>query len=199
MKKNFKILSLLLISLLVFGLVSCGGNKNNNSGNTTNNSNISDNNSNSTKKAPTNEEYYNYLTERYNHYFGNSDLYSSYDIFVDNFTYNGTYEEFITTYNNDYNQLKTNLKAFKSDLENNVVKGNAEVDKYNQEVITATDKAIIAVDDYTGSFAEKTKDYATLSKDEVIKGLRSLTLGAHDARVDLKAMIDNAKNKLGIK
>ena len=45
----------------------------------------------------------------------------------------------------------------------------------------------------------KTKDYATLSKDEVIKGLRSLTLGAHDARVDLKNLIDDAKNKLGIK
>ena len=58
---------------------------------------------------------------------------------------------------------------------------------------------IIAVDDYTGTFVEKTKDYATLSKDEVVKGLRSLTLDAHNARLDLKNMIDNAKDKLGIK
>lgn len=190
MNKKFKALSLLLLSLLLFGLISCS---NNNSPN-----NTTDNSTN-TKNPPTNQEYYDYLTERFNHYFGNNDLDTTYDVFVDNFTYDGTYDEFITTYNNDYVQLKTNLEAFKNDLENNVVKGNDEVDKYNQEVITATDKAIIAVDDYTGSFTEKAKDYATLSKDEVVKGLRTLTLGAHNARLDLKNLIDNAKDKLGIK
>ena len=190
MNKKFKALSLLLLSLLLFGLISCS---NNNSPN-----NTTDNSTN-TKNPPTNQEYYDYLTERFNHYFGNNDLDTTYDVFVDNFTYDGTYDEFITTYNNDYVQLKTNLEAFKNDLENNVVKGNDEVDKYNQEVITATDKAIIAVDDYTGSFTEKAKDYATLSKDEVVKGLRTLTLGAHNARLDLKKLIDNAKDKLGIK
>ena len=169
MKKRFKLLSLLLLSLLLFGLIGCRNNNTNNS--TTNDS--------TKKNSPTNQEYYDYLTERYNHYFNNNTL--------------------DTTYNGSYDQLKTNLEAFKKDLENNVVKGNAEVDKYNQEVITSIDKAIIAVDDYTGTFAEKTKDYATLSKDEVIKGLRSLTLGAHDARVDLKNLVDDAKNKLGIK
>ena len=66
-------------------------------------------------------------------------------------------------------------------------------------MITATDKAIIAVDDYIGSFEEKAKDYATLSKDEVVKGLRSLTLDAHNARLDLKNLYDDAKDKLGIK
>lgn len=190
MNKKFKALSLLLLSLLLFGLISCS---NNNSPN-----NTTDNSTN-TKNPPTNQEYYDYLTERFNHYFGNNDLDTTYDVFVDNFTYDGTYDEFITTYNNDYVQLKTNLEAFKNDLENNVVKGNDEVDKYNQEVITATDKAIIAVDDYTDSFTEKAKDYATLSKDEVVKGLRTLTLGAHNARLDLKNLIDNAKDKLGIK
>ena len=190
MNKKFKALSLLLLSLLLFGLISCS---NNNSPN-----NTTDNSTN-TKNPPTNQEYYDYLKERFNHYFGNNDLDTTYDVFVDNFTYDGTYDEFITTYNNDYVQLKTNLEAFKNDLENNVVKGNDEVDKYNQEVITATDKAIIAVDDYTGSFTEKAKDYATLSKDEVVKGLRTLTLGAHNARLDLKNLIDNAKDKLGIK
>lgn len=192
MKKNFKVISLLLLSLLLFGLISCGDN------NTNNNSDNTNNNSTDTKNPPTNQEYYDYLTERFNHYFENNELDTTYDVFVDNFTYDGTYDEFITTYNNDYAQLKTNLEAFKSDLKNNVVKGNNEVDKYNQEVITATDKAIIAVDDYTGSFTEKAKDYATLSKDEVVKGLRTLTLGAHNARLDLKNMIDNAKDKLGI-
>lgn len=193
MKKNFKVISLLLLlSLLLFGLISCGDN------NTNNNSDNTNNNSTDTKNPPTNQEYYDYLTERFNHYFENNDLDTTYDVFVDNFTYDGTYDEFITTYNDNYTKLKTNLEAFKSDLENNVVKGNDEVDKYNQEVITATDKAIIAVDDYTGSFTEKAKDYATLSKDEVVKGLRTLTLGAHNARLDLKNMIDNAKDKLGI-
>lgn len=189
MKKRIKLLSLLLLSLLLFGLVGCGNNNTNNS--TTNDS--------TKKNSPTNQEYYDYLTERYNHYFNNNTLDTTYDIYVDDFTYDNTYDEFITEYNGSYDQLKTNLEALKKDLENNVVKGNAEVDKYNQEVITSIDKAIIAVDDYTGTFTEKTKDYATLSKDEVIKGLRSLTLGAHDARVDLKNLVDDAKNKLGIK
>lgn len=189
MKKRIKLLSLLLLSLLLFGLVGCGNNNTNNS--TTNDS--------TKKNSPTNQEYYDYLTERYNHYFNNNTLDTTYDIYVDDFTYDNTYDEFITEYNGSYDQLKTNLETFKKDLENNVVKGNAEVDKYNQEVITSIDKAIIAVDDYTGTFTEKTKDYATLSKDEVIKGLRSLTLGAHDARVDLKNLVDDAKNKLGIK
>ena len=54
-------------------------------------------------------------------------------------------------------------------MANKRCKGNDEVDKYNQEMITATDKAIIAVDDYIGSFGERAKDYATLSKDEVVK------------------------------
>lgn len=196
MNKKLKVLSLLLASLLLFGLISCSNN--NSTDNATKDSNTTKD-STTTKAPPTNQEYYDYLTERFNHYFGDNELDTTYDVFVDNFTYDGTYDEFITTYNNDYSQLKTNLEAFKSDLENNVVKGNDEVDKYNQEVITSTDKAIIAVDDYTGSFTEKAKDYATLSKDEVVKGLRTLTLGAHNARLDLKNMIDNAKDKLGVK
>ena len=186
MKKKFKALSLVLLSLLIFGLVGCGSNNN-----TTNNTDK--------KNPPTNQEYYDYLTERYNHYFNDNTLDTTYDIYVDDFTYDNTYDEFITAYNGSYDQLKNNLEAFKNDLKNNVVKGNDEVDKYNEEVITAADKAIIAVDDYTGTFVEKTKDYATLSKDEVVKGLRSLTLDAHNARLDLKNMIDNAKDKLGIK
>ena len=193
MKKKFKALSLVLLSLLIFGLVGCGSNNN-----TTNNANNTTNNTDK-KNPPTNQEYYDYLTERYNHYFNDNTLDTTYDIYVDDFKYDNTYDEFITAYNVSYDQLKNNLEAFKNDLKNNVVKGNDEVDKYNEEVITAADKAIIAVDDYTGTFVEKTKDYATLSKDEVVKGLRSLTLDAHNARLDLKNMIDNAKDKLGIK
>ena len=193
MKKKFKALSLVLLSLLIFGLVGCGSNNN-----TTNNANNTTNNTDK-KNPPTNQEYYDYLTEKYNHYFNDNTLDTTYDIYVDDFTYDNTYDEFITAYNGSYDQLKNNLEAFKNDLKNNVVKGNDEVDKYNEEVITAADKAIIAVDDYTGPFVEKTKDYATLSKDEVVKGLISLTLDAHNARLDLKNMIDNAKDKLGIK
>ena len=182
MKEKFKTISILFLCLLLFVLVWCGSDK-------------TDYN----KNPPTYQEYYDYLTERYNYYFNNSDLDTNYDVFLDNFTYDGSYDEFITVYNDDYGQLKRNLEAFKSDLENNVIKGNDEVDKYNQEMITATDKAIIAVDDYIGSFGEKDKDYATLSKDEVVKGLRSLTLDAHNARLDLKNLYDDAKDKLGIK
>ena len=35
--------------------------------------------------------------------------------------------------------------------------------------------------------------------EEVVKGLRSLTLDAHNARLDLKNLYDDAKDKLGIK
>lgn len=189
MKKSFKSLALLLLSLLILTLVGCGGK------NTSDNSN----NNSTNNKPPTNQEYYDYLTERYNHYFKNNMIDTTYDIYVDDFTYDNSYAEFITAYNGSYDELKSNLEAFKMDLEKNVVKGNAEVDKFNQEVITAADKAIITIDDYNGSFSEKAKDYATLSKDEVIKGLRSIGLGVHDAKVDLNNLINDAKNKLGIK
>ena len=51
------------------------------------------------------------------------------------------------------------------------------------------------------------KDYADEHKigvaqgldEEVVKGLRSLTLDAHNARLDLKNLYDDAKDKLGIK
>ena len=125
-------------------------------------------------------------------------LNTTYDIYVDDFTYDNSYDEFITAYNGSYDELKADLEAFKKDLQDNVVKGNAEVDKFNQEVITATDKAIISVDDYNGSFSEKAKDYATLSKDEVVKGLKSIGLDVHNAKLDLDNLIDTAKSRLGV-
>lgn len=198
MKNNFKVLSLLILSLLIFNLVGCS-NKNNGGPNDNTKNPTNAQNSTNNKNAPTNQEYYNYLTERYNHYFNNDALDTTYDIYVDDFTYDTTYEEFITAYNVSYEQLKSNLESFKKDLEINVVKGNAEVDKYNSEVITAIDKAIIQVDDYTVGFSEKAKDYATLSKDEIIKGLKSLTLGVHNARINLKNLVDKAGDKLGVK
>ena len=98
MRKRFKLLSLLLLSLLLLGLVGCGDNNTNNKTND------------STKKnPPTNQEYYDYLTERYNHYFNNDALDTTYDIYIDDFTYDNTYDEFITEYNDSYDQLKTNL------------------------------------------------------------------------------------------
>ena len=82
MKKRFKLLSLLLLSLLLFGLIGCRNNNTNNS--TTNDS--------TKKNSPTNQEYYDYLTERYNQYFNNNTLYTTYDIYVDDITYDNTYD-----------------------------------------------------------------------------------------------------------
>ena len=187
MKKNLKSLSLFLVSLIMLTLVGCSNNK------TSNNSSNS-----ATNTPPTNQEYYDYLTERYDHYFKDNLLNTTYDIYVDDFTYDNSYDEFITAYNGSYDELKADLEAFKKDLQDNVVKGNAEVDKFNQEVITATDKAIISVDDYNGSFSEKAKDYATLSKDEVVKGLKSIGIDVHNAKLDLDNLIDTAKSRLGV-
>ena len=187
MKKNLKSLSLFLVSLIMLTLVGCSNNK------TSNNSSNS-----ATNTPPTNQEYYDYLTERYDHYFKDNLLNTTYDIYVDDFTYDNSSDEFITAYNGSYDELKADLEAFKKDLQDNVVKGNAEVDKFNQEVITATDKAIISVDDYNGSFSEKAKDYATLSKDEVVKGLKSIGLDVHNAKLDLDNLIDTAKSRLGV-
>ena len=52
MKEKFKTISILLLGLLLFGLVGCGSDK------------TADK-----KNPPTNQEYYDYLTERYNYYF----------------------------------------------------------------------------------------------------------------------------------
>ena len=205
---KFKIKSLLLVSLSISMLLlsGCGKNNSNNVSDNSNNTNTTDNsaadnstnnNSNNTA-APTNEEYYTYLTDRYNYYFDNYALDTTYDIYVDDFTFDDTYDEFITVYNGNYEDLKRDLVSFKNDLETNVAKGNAEVDKVNAEVITSIDKAIIAVDDYNSTFSEKAKDYAKLSKDEIIKGLRALARAPHDARMELHKLVTDAKNTLGI-
>ena len=205
---KFKIKSLLIVSLSISMLLlsGCGNDTSNNVSDNSNNTNTTDNstankstnnNSNSTV-APTNEEYYTYLTDRYNYYFDNYALDTTYDIYVDDFTFDDTYDEFITVYNGNYEDLKRDLVSFKNDLETNVAKGNAEVDKVNAEVITSIDKAIISVDDYNSTFSEKAKDYGKLSKDEIIKGLRALARAPHDARMELHKLVTDAKNTLGI-
>ena len=205
---KFKIKSLLLVSLSISMLLlsGCGNDTSNNVSDNSNNTNTTDNsaadnstnnNSNNTA-APTNEEYYTYLTDRYNYYFDNYALDTTYDIYVDDFTFDDTYDEFITVYNGNYEDLKRDLVSFKNDLETNVSKGNAEVDKVNAEVITSIDKAIISVDDYNSTFSEKANDYAKLSKDEIIKGLRALARAPHDARMELHKLVTDAKNTLGI-
>lgn len=183
--KRLKSLSTILLSILMLSLVGCG-----NSRTTPDNSN--------TTKAMTTAEYNTYLTERYNYYFNDLDLYNDYDVYQTGFDYNGTYDEFITSYNNSYADLKTNLKAFKNDLETNVAKGTPEVDKLNQDVITSIDQSIIATDDYTSGFATKAKEYATYSKDEVIKGLQSIGRVPNDARLELHRLVNDAKNSLGL-
>ena len=192
--KNIKLISALLVAMLLLTFVSCG----NNTAKNNYNSNSQNTTENTSTTPTTKEEYQNYLTERYNYYFGDSNLYDNYDIYAEDFTFNGTNEEFLTVYNNSYVELKANLENFKADLNNFVKKGTPEVDKLNAEVITDIDKAILSVDDYTSGFAEKTKDYATLGKDEVVKGLRTIGKSSHDAMDDLKNLIDDAKEKLGI-
>ncbi|WP_302669755.1 hypothetical protein [uncultured Clostridium sp.] len=178
--------------MLLTTFISCS----NNDSTTNDSTNTTENNTSTT--ATTKEDYEKYLTERYDYYFDNSKLDNDYDIYSDDFTFNGTNEEFLVAYNNSYNDLKTNLEAFKNDLNNYVKKGTSEVDKLNADVITNIDKAIASVDDYTGSFAEKTKDYATLAKDEMVKGLKDIGKASHDAMEDLDNLVDNAKAKLGI-
>ncbi|SCI72948.1 Uncharacterised protein [uncultured Clostridium sp.] len=190
--KNIKLVSALLLAMLLTTFISCS----NNDSTTNDSTNTTENNTSTT--ATTKEDYEKYLTERYDYYFDNSKLDNDYDIYSDDFTFNGTNEEFLVAYNNSYNDLKTNLEAFKNDLNNYVKKGTSEVDKLNADVITNIDKAIASVDDYTGSFAEKTKDYATLAKDEMVKGLKDIGKASHDAMEDLDNLVDNAKAKLGI-
>ena len=52
--------------------------------------------------------------------------------------------------------------------------------------------------DPSSTFSEKAKDYAKLSKDEIIKGLRALARAPHDARMELHKLVTDAKNTLGI-
>lgn len=191
MIKKFRLLSVLL-SMVMLVLVGCSNN------NSTSNSNSTTDKTNSNTEVTTTQDYYNYLTERYNYYLGNSKLFNDYDIYEEDFVYNGTNEDFIVEYDKSYEELKVNLESFKKDLENYVKKGTPEVDKLNAEVIADIDKAIVEVDKYTATLGEKTKDYATLAKDEMIKGFRDIGKASHDALDDLKDLVDNAKERLGI-
>ena len=218
MRKNIKSLIVLTLTMLMLTLVGCGGTTNDDTmnGNGTNNgtsngtnngttngtnngtNNGSNNGTNSTEPM-TKEEYEAYLTERYNHYFGDETRYENYNIFGENFNYGGNFNEFATGYTTFYGEETENLKAFRNDLEKNVRKGTPEVDKLNDQVITALDKAITTSEEYGGSFAERTKDYGTLAKDEVVTGLRDIGRAPYDARVELHKLVTNAKTTLGIK
>ena len=121
---KFKIKSLLIVSLSISMLLlsGCGNDTSNNVSDNSNNTNTTDNsaadnstnnNSNNTA-APTNEEYYTYLTDRYNYYFDNYALDTTYDIYVDDFTFDDTYDEFITVYNGNYEDLKRDIVSFKN-------------------------------------------------------------------------------------
>ena len=194
--KNIKLVSALLLAMLLTTFISCSNNGSNKSNSSNNSQNTTENNTSTT--ATTKEDYEKYLTERYTHYFGDPSKAPEYDIYAEDFTFNGTTEEFLTIYNNSYNDLKTNLEAFKADLQNYVKKGTPEVDKLNADVIAEVDKTITAVDKHNAGFVETTKDYATLAKDEVVKGLRTVGNASHNAMNDLKEMVNNAKSKLGI-
>lgn len=218
MNKNIKTLTAVALTMLMLTSVGCGRNTtkdnsmngnmnggttngttngtNNGTGNSTNNG--SKNGANSTE-AMTKEEYATYLTERYNHYFGDETRYENYNIFGENFDFGDNFNEFMTGYTTFYGEETENLKAFKKDLETNVRKGTPEVDKLNDQVMTALDKAITTSEEYGGSFAERTKDYGTLAKDEVVKGLRDIGRAPYDARVELHKLVTNAKTTLGIK
>lgn len=220
MNKNIKTLTVVALTTLMLTLVGCGGNSTkdnsmngnmnggttqdnttkNGANNGTNNGthNGTDNGTNKTG-AMTKEEYATYLTERYNHYFGDETRYQQYNIYGENFNYGGNFNEFMTGYTTFYNKETENLKALRSDLEKNVRKGTPEVDKLNDQVMTALDKAITTSEEYGGSFTERTKDYGTLAKDEVVKGLRDIGRAPYDARVELHKLVTNAKTTLGIK
>ncbi len=241
--KNIKLVSALLLAMLLTTFISCSNNGSNKNNSSNNSQNTTENNTSTT--ATTKEDYEKYLTERYTHYFGDPSKAPEYDIYAEDFTFNGTTEEFLTIYNNSYNDLKMNLEAFKADLQNYVKKGTPEVDKLNAtfngtteefltiynnsyndlkmnleafkadlqnyvkkgtpevdklnaDVIAEVDKTITAVDKHNAGFVETTKDYATLAKDEVVKGLRTVGNASHNAMNDLKEMVNNAKSKLGI-
>lgn len=198
MKLNKKLILGLLITLFMLTFAACG--KDNTAG--TDNKGTTGTNNSANNTAPmSKEEYAKYLSERYDYYFDNDAMdekYDVYDIYDESFDYTGTYNEFITGFTNFYGVQRDNLKAFKKDLETNVRKGTPEVDKLNDEIIIAIDKAIAADDKYHESFGTTTKDYGTLAKDEIIKGLRTIGRAPHEARLELDRLIDNAKDSLGI-
>lgn len=149
----------------------------------------------------TKAEYEKYISERYDYYFDNDTMgaqYDMYDIYDDDFDYVGTYDEFITGFNDFYTTDRANLESFRKDIEANYRKGDPDVDKYHNEVITSIDEAMMASDEYAKTFGEKTKDYATYAKDEVVQGLRDLGKVPHEARMQLDKLVEDAKDSLGI-
>lgn len=197
MRKIFKPLILLIGALLIFALTGCSnGDKTNNETGTTSENNTAN------EISPMNKvEYEKYLSERYDYYFDNDVIdsqYDIYDIYDDDFNYTGTYDEFINGYTIFYNQETANLKAFRNDLQTNVRRGDPEVDKINDEIITSVDKAIIDSEEYGKTFIEKTKDYGTLAKDQIISGLRDIGRIPYESRKALDKLIDDVDDRLGV-
>lgn len=193
MLKKTKFTVSLILSALMLLSVGCSSN------NTTDDQSNMDNSSEiNTANATTKEDYEKYLNQRYEYYFDNSKLYNEYDIYSDNFMYDGTNEDFVSMYDTEYNNLKTNLESFKNDLTTNVVRGDAEVDKYNDSVISSIDNTISSINQFGTDFSTKAKDYVTLTTDEMVQGVRDLGKLPHEARLKLDDLVENAKDALGI-
>ncbi|MGL5149341.1 MAG: hypothetical protein ACRC7N_02060 [Clostridium sp.] len=193
MNKRIKILVLSIMTVATIGLVGCSDKVVNDSGKNNTQQNQTQNMS--------KDEYEKYVIGRYDYYFDSNKVdkgYDIYDVYDDDFTYNGTYNEFVVGYNDFYTKDRANLESFKKDIQDNYKKGNAEVDKVYNDVMTSIDKSIASMDEYGASFAEKTKDYGTLAKDEVIKGLKDIGRVPHEARLELDRMIESAKDRLNI-
>lgn len=198
MKNYLKILTLIVLTVGTLAMVGCGSDeKDVKETPKAEQEKIADSTGTMTK-----EEYAAFLQEKYNYYLNNPEneaQYDVYNIYDEQFSYMGTYDEFITGYNQFAGEERAKLEAFKKELETNVPKGNPEVDAINADVITALDEALLASDDYGKDFETKAKDYGTYTKDQVIKGLRDLGRVPYEARKGVENLVEDVKNRLQIK
>lgn len=149
----------------------------------------------------TKKEYDTYLIERYNYYFNNptvNEQYSSYNIYAPEFAYNGTYQEFLTGFDEFTTTQRENLEAFKKDLETNVRFGNPDVDRINSEIITSVDRAIASSQQYTEQLKVDTNDIGDVGLDEFFVGLREFFRFPYLERESINRLIEDAKDRLGV-
>lgn len=197
MKKYLLILTFAVVTSMTAFITGCGGNDNKDVEEISKTAQEEAANSTGTM---TKEEYAEFLEDRYEYYLDNDELDAKYDVYNfydEEFSYMGSYDEFLSGLNQFAGEERTNLEGLKKELETKVKRGNPEVDAVNDEIIAAINEAILSSDTSSKDFETKAKDYGTYTKDEVIKGLRDLGRVPYEARKAVEDLVEKAKEKLG--
>lgn len=187
MGKKFKSLIFALVGIMMFGIVGMVGCTKNSTEMPTEPISPED-------KAMTKpEEYKNMLDEKIKTYMGDIKLSTEYD-FSD--VTDDSKKEVYDAYKKYYTNLDTELTNLENELKTNVVKGDAIVDKANQQIINNIGNLKDVINKNLNELDTNMDSILNMSKEDFTNKMKELEKSSYEARVKLQNSIEEAQNSL---